>query len=192
MVKEKTKEGKSEFEEKVIQVDRVSRTVKGGKRIRFRALVVIGNHQGKVGMGLGKAQEVLLAIQKAATRAKKQLIEVPIINDTIPHEVKFSFGSAQLFLKPAGSGTSIIAGGAVRTVIELAGIKNILSKILGSPNKINNVKATILALQSLKKKEIKDKKSDKEKMEKKVKKNQEKNNKVLKDETKSTKSNNQP
>lgn len=140
----------SEFEEKVVQVDRVSRTVKGGKRIRFRALVVIGNRNGKVGMGIGKAQEVLSAVNKAVSRAKKHIINVPIVNDTIPHEVKIKYGSAILFLKPAGKGTSIIAGGSVRSVIELTGIKNILSKILGSSNKINNVKATLLALQSFK------------------------------------------
>lgn len=141
---------KSEFEEKVVQVDRVSRTVKGGKRMRFRVLVVIGNRKGKVGIGIGKAQEVLGAVQKAVAYAKKHLIEVPIYNDTIPHQVNMDYGSVRLFMKPAGAGTSIIAGGAVRAVIELSGIKNILSKIIGSSNKINNVKATMLALQSLK------------------------------------------
>lgn len=140
----------SEYEEKVVQVDRVSRTVKGGKRMRFRALVVIGNRKGKVGIGIGKAQEVLIAVQKAVSHAKKELIEVPIVNDTIPHEIKVSSGGATVFLKPAGVGTSIIAGGSVRAVIELSGIKNILSKIIGSSNKINNVKATILALKLLK------------------------------------------
>jgi small subunit ribosomal protein S5 len=137
------------FEEKVIQVDRVSRTVKGGKRMRFRALVVVGNKSGRVGIGIGKAQEVLSAVKKAVNKAKKNLIDVPIVNDTIPHEIRVDFGSAKLFFKPASSGTSVIAGSSVRTVIELAGIKNILSKILGTSNKINNAKATIIALSSL-------------------------------------------
>lgn len=140
----------SEFIEKVVEVSRVSRTVKGGKRMRFRALVVIGDKKGRVGMGLGKAAEVALAVAKAVTYAKKHLINVTITNDTIPHEVLVHYGSAVLFLKPAGKGTSIIAGGAVRAVIEVSGIKNILSKIIGSPNKINNVRATLLALSKLK------------------------------------------
>ena len=137
------------FAEKMIQVDRVCRTVKGGKRLRFRALVAVGNNNGKVGIGIGKAQEVLIAAQKAANDAKKSMVNVDIVNGTIAHEVKINFGGAKLFLKPAGPGTSIIAGSSVRTVLELAGIKNILSKILGSSNKINNAKATILALKSL-------------------------------------------
>lgn len=141
------------FEDRVIQVDRVSRTVKGGKRLRFRALVAVGNRCGKVGIGIGKGQEVMLAVQKAVSHARKDIIDVKIVNDTIPHEIKVRFGGAKLFLKPAGPGTSIIAGGSVRTVVELSGIKNILSKILGSSNKINNAKATILALESLRTKE---------------------------------------
>jgi len=146
-------EKKSEFEEKVVQVDRVSRTVKGGKRIRFRALVVVGNRNGKVGAGIGKGQEVVLAVKKAVNHAKKSMIEVPILNETIPHEIRVDFGGAKLYLAPAGKGTSIVAGGSVRSVLELVGIKNILSKMLGSSNKINNVKATILALKSLRKRE---------------------------------------
>ncbi|MCA9388378.1 30S ribosomal protein S5 [Candidatus Berkelbacteria bacterium] len=140
---------KKEFEERVIEIDRVSRTVKGGKRMRFRALVVIGNRKGKVGMGLGKAGDVQSAVKKAVKVAKRDLIEVPIVNDTIPHEVTVKFGGAQVFLKPAAAGTSIIAGGAVRAVIELAGIRNILSKIIGSSNKINNVRATIKTLDEM-------------------------------------------
>lgn len=140
---------KSEFEERVVSVDRVSYTVAGGRRMRFRALVVIGNRAGKVGMGVAKAGEVQSAVQKAVASAKKRLIEVPIVNETIPHTVDTWFGSAHVFLKPARTGTSVIAGGSVRAVIELAGIKNILSKTLGSNNKINNVAATIEALRSL-------------------------------------------
>jgi len=142
--------GDKTFEEKVVQVDRVSRTVKGGKRMRFRALVIIGNRQGKVALGIGKAQEVLIAVQKAVSKAKKNIIEVPIVKETIPHEIKVKYGSARLILIPASIGTSVIAGGSVRTVLELAGVKNVLSKILGTSNKINNAKATILALQSFK------------------------------------------
>lgn len=147
---EKEKQFK-EFEEKVIEINRVSRTVKGGRRLRFRALVAIGNKKGKVGFGIGKANEVAIAVAKAVKEANKNIIEIPIINDTIPCEIKYKYGSACVFLKPAAPGTSVIAGGSVRAIIELAGIKNILSKIYGSSNKINNVVATIQALQSLKK-----------------------------------------
>ena len=138
-----------EFEERVVEVDRVSRTVKGGKRMRFRALVVVGNRKGKVGMGIGKAGDVQTSIKKAVTTAKKHLITVPIINDTIPHDTTMKYGSATVYLKPAPAGTSVIAGGPVRAVIELSGIRNILSKIIGSSNKINNVRATLRALESL-------------------------------------------
>lgn len=143
---------KKEFEERIIEIDRVSRTVKGGKRMRFRALVVIGNRKGKVGMGLGKAGDVQTAVKKAVKVAKRDLIEVPIVNETIPHESTIKLGGAQVFLKPAAPGTSIIAGGAVRAVVELAGIRNILSKIIGSSNKINNVRATIKTLDAMSKK----------------------------------------
>ncbi|MBI2590154.1 30S ribosomal protein S5 [Candidatus Berkelbacteria bacterium] len=142
-------QSEKEFEERVVEVNRVSRTVKGGKRMRFRALVVLGNHKGSVGMGIGKAGEVQAAIKKASADAKKHLIEVPIVNDTIPHETMYKYGSAKIFLKPAGGGTSVIAGGAVRAVIELAGIRNILSKIIGSSNNINNVSATLAALKEI-------------------------------------------
>lgn len=137
-----------EFIEKVIQIDRISRTVKGGRRIRFRALVVIGDQKGRVGFGIAKAQEVVTAISKAITKAKKEIINVPIVDGTILHEIKVKSGSAVIFLKPARAGTSIIAGGSVRSVLELSGIKNVVGKILGSSNKINNVKATFKALQS--------------------------------------------
>lgn len=146
----KPREEKKEYIEKVIQIDRVSRTVKGGRRIRFRALVVLGNQKGKVGMGVGKAQEVVAAIGKAVNQAKKNLIEVPIINETIPHEIKIKQGSSLILLKPASKGTSIIAGGSVRSVLELAGIKNVVGKTFGTSNKINNVKAVLFALQTLK------------------------------------------
>lgn len=151
---------KKEFEERVIEVSRVSRTVKGGRRLRFRALVAIGNRQGKVGIGIGKANEVVIAVTKAVNQARKNLIAVPIVNDSIPHEVKLKYGSAVVFLKPALPGTSIIAGSSVRPVIELAGIKNILSKIFGSSNKINNVQATIEALRTLRVKEKREESSE--------------------------------
>jgi small subunit ribosomal protein S5 len=145
-----TTEHPKEFEERVVAIDRVSRTVKGGKRMRFRALVVVGNKKGNVGMGIGKAGDVQGSIKKAVTKAKKNMITVPIVNDTIPHEITIKYGSATVLLKPAPHGTSIIAGGPVRAVIELAGIRNILSKIIGSSNQVNNVHATLLALQTLK------------------------------------------
>lgn len=137
-----------EYDERVIEVQRVSRVVKGGRRIRFRALVAIGNRRGKVGMGVAKAGEVAEAVKKAVAQAKKHLIEVPIIDNTIPHEINAKFGSAKVMLKPASSGTTIVAGGSVRVVAELAGIENLLSKIMGSSNKINNVSATLKALSS--------------------------------------------
>lgn len=150
-MRERRREQK-EFEEKVIEVDRVCRVTKGGQRIRFRVLVAIGNKKGKVGIGIGKAQEVAEAIKKAIKKAKKTLLNVPIINKSIVHEVRIKYGSALLMLKPAPEGTSIIAGGTVRSIIELVGIKNIVAKTFGSANKINNAYATLLALKSLKSK----------------------------------------
>lgn len=138
-----------EFEEEVLQIDRVTRVVKGGRRFRFRATVVIGNSKGKVGMGIGKSNEVVNAIQKAVSKAKKNLISVPLVNGTIPHDVEMQYGSAKMILRPASPGTGIIAGGAVRTVVKLVGIQNILSKVLGARNRITNAKAVILALQKL-------------------------------------------
>lgn len=143
------REEKKEYDEQVIHIDRIARTVAGGKRIRFRAAVVIGNRNGKVGIGVAKGGEVIIAVQKAINKAKKNLIEVPIVNETIPHEITQSFGAAYVLLKPAQKGTGIIAGGAVRAIADLAGIKNLISKILGSQNQINNLQATIEALKSL-------------------------------------------
>lgn len=145
------KENKDAFEEKVIEVNRVSRTVKGGRRIRFRALVVIGDKKGTVGMGLGKSSEVSSAVQKASSRARKNTIEVPIINGTIPHEVIGEYGAAKVLLKPASGGTSVVAGGSVRVVAELAGIQDLLAKSLGSRSKINNIAAAIKGLKSFNK-----------------------------------------
>lgn len=142
-----------EFEEKVVQIDRITRVVAGGRRMRFRAMVVVGNRKGNVGFGIAKANEVPIAISKAVTAAKKNLISVPLVNDTISYEVTYSFGSTKIFLKPASIGTGLIAGTAVRTVLELVGIKNILSKIYGSTNKINAVQAAYLALKNMSTKE---------------------------------------
>lgn len=147
-----------EFEEKVIEVNRVVRVTKGGQRLRFRALVAIGNKKGKVGIGLGKSQEVAGAIKKAVRAAKKTLIEVQIVKGSIAHEIKIKYGSALLMLKPAPKGTSIIAGGTVRAIIALSGIQNIVSKTFGSANKINNAYATMEALSSLR--QIQPKKED--------------------------------
>lgn len=140
----------SEFEERVVAVDRVSRVQKGGRRIRFRALVVSGDKKGRVGMGVAKAADVATAVQKAKHQAERHLITVPITGDTIPHESVVRFSGVRLMLKPASLGTSIIAGGAVRAVVELSGVKNILTKSLGSANKINMCKATLLALSNFK------------------------------------------
>lgn len=142
-------ERKDEFEKRVLQVSRVARTVRGGKRVRFRVLVIVGNRAGKVGIGLGKASEVVNAVEKATRVARKNVINVPIVNETIPHQIEHSLGSAHIILKPAKQGTSIIAGGALRTICELAGIKNIVGKILGTANKINNSKVMIEALEIL-------------------------------------------
>lgn len=139
-----------EFEEEVIQIDRVVRVVKGGRRLRFRATVAIGNRRGKVGVGIGKSNEVTGAIQKAIAKAKKSLVTVPIYNGTIPHEVKHKFKSCKMLVMPAAPGTGIIAGGPIRKIAYLAGIKNILSKSLGSNNRVNMAQATINAFAKFK------------------------------------------
>lgn len=144
---------KKDFDQKVVEIKRVTRVVAGGKRMRFRALVVIGDRNGKVGIGLKKGADVTEAINKAVNSAKKTMVPVKLINQTIPHEIKFKYKSAVVFLKPALPGTGIIAGGAIRQVLALAGVKNILSKMLGSSNKVSNVMATYLALTKLRSRE---------------------------------------
>ncbi|MBD3330384.1 30S ribosomal protein S5 [Candidatus Peregrinibacteria bacterium] len=138
-----------EFEEEVIQIDRVTRVVKGGRKLRFRATVAIGNKKNKVSIGVGKSHEVTGAIKKAIASAKKELIKVPLDGSTIPHDLKIKYKSAKIVFLPAGPGTGIIAGGPIRKVLELAGIKDILSKSFGTNNKLNNSRATYEALKLL-------------------------------------------
>ena len=138
-----------ELKDKLVAINRVTKVTKGGRHFSFSAIVVVGDENGVVGHGLGKAKEVTEAIAKAIDDAKKNLIQVPIINDTLPHSVRSKFGGGNVFIKPASAGTGIIAGGAMRAVLESAGIKNVLAKSQGSSNPHNVVKATIKALSML-------------------------------------------
>lgn len=139
----------SELEERVVQLNRVSKVVKGGRRFSFSTVVVVGNGQGQVGVGMGKAGEIPDAIRKGVESAKKNMIRIPLAGRTIPHPVEVSFGSARVLLKPAAPGTGVIAGGGVRAVVEAAGIHDILTKSLGSNNPVNVAKAALLALSQL-------------------------------------------
>jgi small subunit ribosomal protein S5 len=145
-----TRLSKKKYEEKIVQIKRVTKVVKGGKKMTFRAVVIIGDTKRKVGVGIGRADDVNLAIDKAVLNGKKNLINVPLtLKYSLPHVINASYGACSIMLRPAALGTGVIAGGSVKTVLELAGIKNILAKQFGSSNILNNAKATILALSLL-------------------------------------------
>lgn len=147
----KDRDNRVEWEERVVSVQRVTKVVKGGKKLSFRAVVVVGDQQGKVGVGVGKASDVSTAVRKGVTDGKKHIITVPLTSsNSIPHPTNGRFGAAKLVLRPSAPGSGVIAGSSIRTVLELAGIKNILSKQLGSNNLLNNARATIDGLSTLK------------------------------------------
>lgn len=144
------KDSDNQWEERVVQVRRVTKVVKGGKKLSFRAILVVGNEQGQVGVGTGKASDVMGAVKKAVTDAKKNIVTVPLTKfNSIPHPTKGSSGAAKVVIRPSAQGSGVIAGSSTRTVLELAGIKNILAKQLGSSNALNNARATLSALSGL-------------------------------------------
>jgi len=151
---EKIEEDKDQLIDKVVYINRVAKVVKGGKRFRFSALVVVGDGNGKVGHGLGKAKEVSVSIRKGVDAAKKAMVDVPVIKGTIPHAITGQFGSSKVYVKPAPEGTGIIAGNAVRAVMEAAGYRNVVAKTLGSRNHNNVIRATLDALERLETKEF--------------------------------------
>jgi small subunit ribosomal protein S5 len=146
---DQSKPEEKEFDEHVVNVDRVARVVKGGRRFRFRALVIIGDKKGRVGIGIAKGADVTSAVTKSVEVAKKNLVNIILYKETIPHEVEAKIGGAQILIKPASAGTGLIAGGVVRTILETAGVRNALSKSLGSSNKLNTAYATLKALDQL-------------------------------------------
>ena len=153
---------RDEFDQRLVDIARVTRVMAGGKRMRFRATVAIGDKKGKIGIGMAKGADVALAVNKAVNNAKKAMIEISIVNDTIPHEIFHKFGAAKVLLKPARQGRGVIAGGAIRMILELAGIKNVTSKNLGTNNKVTISKCLIEALDLLKKVELKTKPAKKD------------------------------
>lgn len=140
---------RDEFEQRVLEISRVTRVMAGGKRMNFRACVAIGDRKNGVSVALGKGADVSMAVNKAVNKAKKNIIKVPVVNDTIPHAVRHKLGAAIIVFKPANQGKGTMAGGVVRAILELAGIKNVSAKILGTNNKVNNARCTIAALASL-------------------------------------------
>jgi small subunit ribosomal protein S5 len=142
-------EEKKEFDERIVHIDRVARVVKGGRRFRFRALVVVGDHKGKVGIGIAKGADVTAAVTKATEVAKKHMNKINLYKGTLPHEAEGKVSGARILIKPASAGTGLIAGGVVRTILEVAGVSNVLSKSLGSTNKANTAYATVAALLTL-------------------------------------------
>jgi small subunit ribosomal protein S5 len=146
---DKREKEQSEWEEKIIQVRRVTKVVKGGKKLSFRAVVAVGNGKGQVGIGVGKASEVVSAIQKGVVDAKKSLIAVPLVGSTIPHQIIGKTGSSRILLRPAAKGTGVIAGGAARAILELAGVGDVLSKSLGARSPLNVARATVNGLKNL-------------------------------------------
>ncbi len=138
-----------EYDEVMVDISRVTKVTRGGRQLKFRATMIIGNRKGKVGLGTGKSNEVTGAIQKAVNKAKRNLMEIPIQNGTIPHEIKVKYKSAKILIMPASAGTGIIAGSSIRQVLEIAGVKNVLAKRFGSTSKLNNAKATMLAFSKL-------------------------------------------
>lgn len=146
-----------EFEQKILELARVTRVTKGGKRMSFRTCLLIGDRKGRVGMGVAKGSDVAISVEKAFRQAKKNLVQVQLVNETVPHPVRAKFGAADIIIKPAPEGTGLKSGGAVRMVLELAGVPNAVTKILGGNNKINNAKAAFDALRSLKETKVSDK-----------------------------------
>ncbi len=146
----RTREKETDWQERVVQIRRVTKVVKGGKKLSFRAIVIVGNERGQVGVGVGKASDVIGAVKKGVADGKKHLVNVPLTKaNSIPHPVNGNGGGAKVMMRPAAPGTGVIAGGAVRTVLELAGVKNVLAKQLGSSNPLNNARAAANALSSL-------------------------------------------